>query len=150
MSSCRRVVVMITLSATNDDKFGTLSVQILLTSWKLELEARGEHGDVTKLKYFPCYWPFVRGIHRWPVNSSHKGQWRGALMFSLICACTNGWTNNQDASDLRRNRAHYDVTVMTLDILTCTGQYVRRLGQKDSIQQQLLNKCEKHWNISRQ
>ena len=28
----------------------------------------------------------VRGIHRWPVNSPHDGQWRGALMFSLICA----------------------------------------------------------------
>ena len=34
----------------------------------------------------PRYWPFVRGIHRWPVNSPHKGQWRGALMFPLICA----------------------------------------------------------------
>ena len=33
--------------------------------------------------------PFVRGIHRWPVNSPHKGQWRGALMFSLICALNN-------------------------------------------------------------
>ena len=31
------------------------------------------------------------GIHRSPVNSPHKGQWRGALMFSLICAWTNGW-----------------------------------------------------------
>ena len=28
---------------------------------------------------------FVRWIHRPPVNSPHKGQWRGALMFSLIC-----------------------------------------------------------------
>ena len=44
------------------------------------------HDDVIKWKYFPCYWPFVRGIHRSPVNSPHKGQWRGALMFSLICA----------------------------------------------------------------
>ena len=44
------------------------------------------HDDVIKWKHFPCYWPFVRGIHRWPVNSPHKGQWRGALMFSLICA----------------------------------------------------------------
>ena len=44
------------------------------------------HDDVIKWKYFPRYWPFVRGIHRWPVNSLHKGQWRGALMFSLICA----------------------------------------------------------------
>ena len=32
-------------------------------------------------KHFPRYWPFVRGIHRSPVNSPHKGQWRGALMF---------------------------------------------------------------------
>ena len=33
----------------------------------------------------PRYWPFVRGIHRSPVNSPHKGQWHGALMFYLIC-----------------------------------------------------------------
>ena len=31
--------------------------------------------------FFPRYWPFVRIIHRWPVNSPHKGQWRGALVF---------------------------------------------------------------------
>ena len=44
------------------------------------------HDDVIKWKHFLRYWPFVRGIHRSPVNSPHKGQWRGALMFSLICA----------------------------------------------------------------
>ena len=44
------------------------------------------HDDVTKWKHFPRYWPFVRGIHRSPVNSPHKGQWRRALMFSLIFA----------------------------------------------------------------
>ena len=43
------------------------------------------HGDVIKWKHFPRYWPLVWGIHRPPVNSPHKGQWRGALMFSLIC-----------------------------------------------------------------
>ena len=37
-------------------------------------------------KHFPRYWPFVRGIHRSSVNSSHKGQWREALIFSLSCA----------------------------------------------------------------
>ena len=42
----------------------------------------------------------------------HKGQWRGALLFPLICAWTNGWVNNLDAGDLRRHRAQYDVTVM--------------------------------------
>ena len=61
---------------------------------------------------FRRYWPFVRGIHRSPVNSPHKGQWRGAFMFSLICACINDWVNNLKAGDLRRHRAHYDVTVM--------------------------------------
>ena len=67
------------------------------------------------------YWPFVRGIHRSPVNSPHKGQWRGALMFSLICTRINGWVNNDEAGDLRRHRAHYDVTVMPLGCLTDTG-----------------------------
>ena len=69
------------------------------------------HDDVIKWKKFPRYWPCVRGIHRPPVNSPHKGQWRGALMFFLICAWTNGWVNNRDADDLRPYRAHYDVTV---------------------------------------
>ena len=75
-----------------------------------------QHDDVIKWKYFPCYWPFVRGIHRSPVNSPHKGQWRGALMFSLICVWINGWVNNCEAGDLRRYRAHYDVTVMSFSI----------------------------------
>ena len=44
---------------------------------------------VIKWKHFPRYRPFVRGIHRSPVNSPHKGQWRGALMFSLICSWLN-------------------------------------------------------------
>ena len=72
----------------------------------------GLHDDVIKWKHFPRYWPFVRGIHRSPVNSPHKGQWRGALMFSLIYTRISGWVNNSDAGDLRRYRAHYGVTVM--------------------------------------
>ena len=70
------------------------------------------HDDVIKWKHFPCYWPFVRGIHRSPVNSPHKGQWRGALVFSLICVWINGWVNNGEAADLRRYCANYDVIVM--------------------------------------
>ena len=70
------------------------------------------HDDIIKWKHFPRFWFFVRGIHRSPVDSPHKGQWRGALMFSQICAWTNCWANNRDASNLRRNHAHYDVTVM--------------------------------------
>ena len=47
-----------------------------------------------------------------PVNSPHKCQWLGALMFSLTGVWINGWLNNGQAGDLRRYRAHYDVTVM--------------------------------------
>ena len=48
-----------------------------------------------------------------PVNSRHKCQWRGALMFSFICVWMNDWVNNREAGDLRRHRGHYDVNVMT-------------------------------------
>ena len=75
------------------------------------------HDDVIKWKHFPRYWPFVRGIHRSPVNSTHKGQWRGALMLPLICVWTNAWVNNRDAGDLRPYRVHFDVTVMVLVLL---------------------------------
>ena len=70
------------------------------------------HVDIIKWKHFPHYWPFVWGIHRSPVNSPHKGQWRRALMFSFICTWINGWVNNRVASDLRCHLTHYDVTVM--------------------------------------
>ena len=82
-----------------------------MTTW-----SRQHHDDVIKWKHFPRYWPFVRGIHRSPVNSPHKGQWRGALMFSLICVWIYGWVNNGEAGDFRRYRAHFDVTVMTATI----------------------------------
>ena len=73
--------------------------------------------DVIKWKHFPRYWSFVRQIHRSPVNPPHKGQWRGTLMFSLICTWTNVWVN-RDAGDLRHCHAHYDVTVMVLCLQT--------------------------------
>ena len=86
------------------------------TFWKTDAllyisRAIGTHDDVIKWKHFPRYWSFVRGIHRSPVNSSHKGQRRGALMFSLICAWINAWVHNFEAGGLRRHRANNDVIV---------------------------------------
>ena len=78
-------------------------------SWTLNC---GNHDDVVKWKHFPRYWPFVQGIHRSPVNSPHKGQWRRALMISLICVWINGWVNNPEVGDLRCYLAHFDFTVM--------------------------------------
>ena len=86
------------------------------------------HDDVIKWKHFPRNWPFVRGIHRSPVNSLHKGQWRRALMFSLICVWVNDWVNNRKAGDLRRYRVHYDVTVMSYTTVAARAVIVRRAG----------------------
>ena len=76
----------------------------------------------SNVNIFSRYWPFARS----PVNSLHKGQWHGALMFSLICAWINGWVNNPEAGDLRRHHAHRDVTIKFMVIFT-TG-HVRNIN----------------------
>ena len=70
------------------------------------------HDDVIKWKHFPHYWPFVNSLFNG--NSPHKGQWRGALMFSLICVWIIGCVNNREAGDLRRYRVNCDVMVMSI------------------------------------
>ena len=90
-------------------KLSLILLRPQLVTWLSKLTV---HDDVIKWKHFPRYWPFVRGIHRLPVNSPHKGQWRGALLFSLVCACINGAVNTRKAGDVRRHRIHYDVSVM--------------------------------------
>ena len=68
------------------------------------------HDDVIKWKHFPRNWPFVRGIHRSPANSPHKGQWRGALMFFFYLRLIKrfskqswGWWFETPASSLWRH-----------------------------------------------
>ena len=62
-----------------------------------------------------------------PVNSPHKGQWRGALMFSLICAWINGWVNDGEAGDLRRHCTHYDAIVMLYLALEFNVWFIQRM-----------------------
>ena len=90
-------------------RINTRSIQIMVTKFRPVYKGKRrayttQNDDVIKWKPFPRYWPFVRGIHRSPMNSLNKGQWREALMFSMICAWTNGWVNNREAGDLRRHR----------------------------------------------
>ena len=68
------------------------------------------------------------------VDTSHKGQRRGALIYSLIYAWTNVWANNRNAGALRRHSAHYDVIVMCnrlawfwMDWVECTQPIVTNL-----------------------
>ena len=65
----------------------------------------------------------------------HKGQRRGALMFSLICTRINGWVNNGEASDLRRHRAYFDVIVMSWNLtnVSATLLLTRRIENVSAI-----------------
>ena len=71
------------------------------------------HDDVIKWNIFRVTGPLWGESTGFPVDSHHKGQWRVTLMLSLICAWTNDWASNQDAGNLRRHRAYYDVIVMS-------------------------------------
>ena len=82
-------------------KFKVMFKLILVTWWHHQMET-----------FSALLAIFVWGIHRSPVNSPHKCQWRRALMFSLICAWINSCVNNHEAGDLRCHRSHYDVRVM--------------------------------------
>ena len=111
---------------------------IMIMKWKHRQKwgyNLGIHDDVIKMKHFPSYWPFVRGIHRSPVNSPHKCQWRRALTFSLICARIKGWVTNVEAGDLRRHRAHHDVILMIYFIsylgLFCVASFSAIFGNSE-------------------
>ena len=77
-----------------------------------------ESVKLISLKLITHYSQRRQGIDRSPANSPHKGQWRGALIISLICVSINVWVNNREAGDLGRHRAHYDVTVIMAHILS--------------------------------
>ena len=72
----------------------------------------------------------MRGIHRSPVNSPHKGQWPGALMLSLIWAWTKGSENHPDAGDLRHHHTHYEITIMSFTAFRRYNQPFRVIHDK--------------------
>ena len=82
------------------------------------------------------------GIHPSLVIFPHKGQWRGALTFSLICASTNDRINNRTAGNLRGLRDHYVVSVISCvisllmrksELLFCIYQYRRCQNEIDCV-----------------
>ena len=115
------------------------------------------HGDVIKWKHFPRYWPFVRGIPLSQVNSPHKDQWRGALMFSLIRSWINTRVNNREADYLGRHLAHYDVIVMIrvseilfnsrITLLVCIWEMVKHYSTAPPLSWQVYGSW---WNIIQQ
>ena len=109
------------------------------------------HDDVIKWKPLPHNWPFVWGINQSPVNSPHKGQWCGALMFSLICAWITAWVNNHEAVDLIRHYTHYDVIVMEKPELSwcqiCNHQWHWRLSSWQLVSPPVTTKISS-WQLS--
>ena len=72
------------------------------------------HYDVTQWRRLLRYRPFAMGIHRWPMDSPHKGPVAQTLMFSLMIVQTNSWIIRPVPGDLRRHCAHCDVIIMAL------------------------------------
>ena len=62
-----------------------------------------QHDDVMTWNSFPHYRPFVKGIHRSPVDFLHKDTLMRTFDVSLKLAWTNCWTNSRIADDLRRH-----------------------------------------------
>ena len=110
---------------------------LAIYSVTLTFRSKGKHPTIRYTENPEFYWSWCCPISWWrhqmktfsallalcagnspvPVNSPHKGQWRGALMFTLICARINDWVNNREAGDLRRHLDHYDVSVMLLSLM---------------------------------
>ena len=76
----------------------------LLTIWA------GTHDDIINWKHFPCYWPFVWGIHRSSVTRSFDVFFDLRLDHAL--SKPSSPVNNREADDLRRHGVHYDITVV--------------------------------------
>ena len=119
-----------------------MAIHDILTKMSVmqEYQTKNMHDDVIKWKRYPRNWAFVRWIHRSPMDSPHKGRWRGALIFSLTCTWTNGWANNRDAGEFTRHRAHYDVIIMNYRYWQNYNDYAITQGFRN--QQRLLNQ---HW-----
>ena len=110
---------------------------LAIYSVTLTFRSKGKHPRISYTENSELYWSWCCPISWWrhqmktfsallalcagnspvPVNSPHKGQWRGALMFTLICARINDWVNNREAGDLRRHLDHYDVSVTLLSLV---------------------------------
>ena len=101
------VVITLLWLSWAQNKWCAIEIELLMqTHWcngsQVGIGKSHLRDDVIKWKHFPCYWPFVRGIHQSPVNFPHKGQSLGALMFSLMCAWINGWVNNREAAQIAK------------------------------------------------
>ena len=110
--------------------------------WVLNMQAPGwQHNILTwwrhQMETFSALLALCAGNSLVSGEFPLESQWRGALMFSLICPRINAWVNDSEAGDLRRYRAHYDVTVMSSH-----GSYCQFLFHKTPFQKKIRSKAQ--------
>ena len=109
-SKTSTAATMVTSHVTNYLTYMLSSIVLIWVRWPLWIFLNmmtSSNGNIFRVTGHLCGPRWIPHI---------KGQWRGALMFSLICIWISGWVNNGEAGDLRRYRAHYDVTVMKMGV----------------------------------
>ena len=75
--------------------------------------------------------------HRWiPRTKASDAE----LWWFFICAWINCWVNNAQAGDLRRHRAHYDVTLMLTGTHTCCQRNGMSIVHLTIVPDDLLNR----------
>ena len=63
---------------SNDMRYIFNGIYCMIVKKAMMIQTKGhntDHDDVIKWKPCSRYWPFVRGIHWWPVKSPHQHQW---------------------------------------------------------------------------
>ena len=136
---CVAVNIHKRMTDTNQqDHWGPCISHIVCMPYDNKLDSWWRH----QMETFSALLAICTGVHRSPVNSPHKGQWRGALMFSLICVWINDWVNNREAGDLRRYRAHYDVIVMLARFYSTCSVGSRENSTEQLGETRFVNTCD--------
>ena len=99
---------------TNHLQGNRLVPDLSTTSWQWFvwlLKWGRPHDGVMTRTHFRCHWPFVRGIHRSPVNSPHRGQvmWSYDIYLGSLKKLLNKqncWTNRWVTGDFRHHDLH--------------------------------------------
>ena len=67
----------------------------------MRVKYRLAHVEVMTWKRCLHYWPFVKGIHRWPVNSPHKGPVRQTFDISFVVSIPRLLHKQSSCGDLK-------------------------------------------------
>ena len=108
-------------------------VRFCVIGWERDLVRLDGQNCISSRITFSTYnnlksWNLRADVWQWcrsPVNFPHKGQWSGALVFSLICTGINGWVNNGEA--VARARPAVPLGLWSITSSLRGNLYVQRL-----------------------